>query len=69
MTVCGADVRLVDCVRDLGVLIDSNMALSNHINNVAVIRFHQLSEVTYHPTVPDDRCCTLAGSGPDPHPN
>ena len=25
--------------------------------------------VTYHPTVPDDRCCTFASSGPDPHPN
>ena len=35
MTVCGADVRLVDCVRDLGVLIDRNMTLSNHVNNVA----------------------------------
>ena len=34
--------------------------------------WHLLSSattVTYHPTVPDDRCCTLAGSGPDPHPN
>ena len=25
--------------------------------------------VTYHPTVPDDRCCTLTGSGSDPHPS
>ena len=32
MTVCGADVRPVDCVRDLGVLINSNMTLSNHVN-------------------------------------
>ena len=42
MTVCGADVRPVDCVRDLGVLIDSNMTLSNHVNNVAGICFYQL---------------------------
>ena len=41
MTVCGADVRPVDCVRDLGVLIDSNMTLSNHVNNVAGICFYQ----------------------------
>ena len=41
MTVCGADVRPVDCVRDLSVLIDSNMTLLNHVNNVAGICFYQ----------------------------
>ena len=41
ITVCGADVRPVECVRDLGVLIDSNMTLSNHVNNVAGICFHR----------------------------
>ena len=45
MTVCGADVRPVDCVRDLGVLIDSNMTLSNHVNNVAGIFFYQLRQL------------------------
>ena len=45
MTVCGADVRLVDCVRDLDVLIDSNMTLSNHVNNVAGICFYQLRQL------------------------
>ena len=45
MTVCGADVRHVDCVRDLGVLIDSNMTLSNHVNNVAGICFYQLRQL------------------------
>ena len=45
MTVCGADVRPVDCVRDLGVLIDSNMTLSNHVNNVAGICFYQLRQL------------------------
>ena len=45
MTVCGADVRPVDCVRDLGVLIDSNMTLSNHVNNVAGICFYQLCQL------------------------
>ena len=45
MTVCGADVRPVDCVRDLGVLIDSNMTLSNHVNNVAGICFYQLHQL------------------------
>ena len=45
MTVCGADVRLVECVRDLGVLIDSNMTLSNHVNNVAGICFYQLRQL------------------------
>ena len=45
MTVCGADVRPVDCVRDLGVLIDINMTLSNHVNNVAGICFHQLRQL------------------------
>ena len=42
MSVCGADVRPVECVRDLGVLIDSNMTLLNHVNNVAGICFYQL---------------------------
>ena len=42
MSVCGADVRPVGCVRDLGVLIDSNMTLLNHVNNVAGICFYQL---------------------------
>ena len=42
MTVYGADVRSVECVRDLGVLIDSNMTLSNHVTNVAGICFYQL---------------------------
>ena len=45
MTVCGADVRPDDCVRDLGVLIDSNMTLSNHVNNVAGICFYQLRQL------------------------
>ena len=45
MTVCGAVVRPVDCVRDLGVLIDSNMTLSNHVNNVAGICFYQLRQL------------------------
>ena len=45
MTVCGVDVRPVDCVRDLGVLIDSNMTLSNHVNNVAGICFYQLRQL------------------------
>ena len=45
MTVCGADVRPVECVRDLGVLIDSNMTLSNHVNNVAGICFCQLRQL------------------------
>ena len=42
MSVCGADVRPVECVCDLGVLFDSNMTLLNHVNNVAGICFYQL---------------------------
>ena len=45
MRVCGADVRSVEYVRDLGVLIDSNMTLSNHVNNVAGICFYQLRQL------------------------
>ena len=45
MTVCGADVRPVDCVRDVGVLLDSNMKLSNHVNNIAGICFYQLCQL------------------------
>ena len=45
MTVCGADVRPVKCVRDLGVLIDSNTTLSNHVNSVAGICFYQLHQL------------------------
>ena len=52
MTVCGADVRPVECVRDLGVLIDSNMTLSNHVNNVAGICFYQLRKLYASSDVP-----------------
>ena len=45
MSVCGADVRPVECVRDLGVLIDSNMTLLSHVNNVAGICFYQLRQL------------------------
>ena len=45
MSVCGADVRPVECVRDLGVLIDSNMTLLKHVNNVAGICFYQLRQL------------------------
>ena len=45
MTVCGADDRSVDCVRDLGVLIDNNMTLLNDVNNVAGIFFYQLRQL------------------------
>ena len=45
MSVCGADVRPVECVHDLGVLIDSNMTLLNHVNNVAGICFYQLRQL------------------------
>ena len=45
MSICGADVRPVECVRDLGVLIDSNMTLLNHVNNVAGICFYQLRQL------------------------
>ena len=45
MTVCGAVIRPVECVWDLGVLIDSNMTLSNHVNNVAGICFYQLRQL------------------------
>ena len=45
MTVCGAYFRPVECVRDLGVLIDSNMTISNHVNNVAGICFYQLRQL------------------------
>ena len=43
--ICGADVRPVDCVWDLGVLKGSNMTLSNHVNNVAGICFYQLRQL------------------------
>ena len=45
MSVCGADVRPVECVCDLGVLIDSNMTLMNHVNNVVGICFYQLRQL------------------------
>ena len=66
MTVCGADVRPVECVRDLGVLIDSNMTLESRQQRSWHL-FLSAAPATHHPTFPDDRCCTLAGSGFDPH--
>ena len=75
MTVCGADFRPADCVRDLVVLIDRYMTLSNHVKTWQEEEergWHLLlsaTHVTYHKTFLDDRCCTLAGSGSDPHPS
>ena len=36
MRVSDVDLRPVDCVRDLGVLIDSGMTLARHVNYISV---------------------------------
>ena len=50
MTVYGADVRPVDCVRGIGVLIDSNMTLMNHGQQCGWHLLLSAMPVTYHPT-------------------
>ena len=54
MSVYGADIRPVECVRDIGILIDSNMTLLNHVN---IRGWHLLipaTPATHHPTFTDD---------------
>ena len=43
MILSGTTVRPVDCVRDLGVLVDNGITLTNHVNKVATVyRLHQI---------------------------
>ena len=42
MRVSGVDLQPVDCVRDLGVLIDSGMTLARHVNYISGVCFFQL---------------------------
>ena len=42
MKASDVDLRPDDCVRDLGVLIDSGMRLARHVNYISGVRFFQL---------------------------
>ena len=42
MRVSDVDLRPVDCVRDLGVLIDSGMMMARHVNYISGVCFFQL---------------------------
>ena len=45
MRVSDVDLRPVDCVRDLGVLIDSGMTLARHVNYISGVCFFQLRQL------------------------
>ena len=45
MRVSDVDLRPVDCVRDLGVLIDSGMTLARHVNNISGVCLFQLRQL------------------------
>ena len=45
MRVSGVDLQPVDCVRDLGVLIDSGMTLARHVNYISGVCFFQLRQL------------------------
>ena len=45
MSVLGSLIRLVDSVRDLGVLIDSGLTLSDHVNKVAALCYFHIRQL------------------------
>ena len=45
MRVLDVDLRPVDCVRDLGVLIDSGMTMARHVNYISGVCFFQLQQL------------------------
>ena len=45
MNVLGSLIRSVDSVRDLGMLIDSGLTLSNHVNKVAALCFFHIRQL------------------------
>ena len=45
MNVLGSLIRPVDLVRDLGVLIDSGLTLSDHVNKVAALCFFHIRQL------------------------
>ena len=45
MRVSDVDLQPVDCVRDLGVLIDSGMTLARHVNYISGVCFFQLRQL------------------------
>ena len=44
MNVLGSLIRLVDLVRDLGMLIDSSLTLSDHVNKVAALCYFHIRQ-------------------------
>ena len=45
MRVSDVDLRPVDCVRDLGVLIDNGVTLARHVNYISGVCFFQLRQL------------------------
>ena len=45
MSVLGSLIRPVDSVRDLGVLIDSGLTLSDHVNKVAALSYFHIRQL------------------------
>ena len=45
MSVLGSLIRLVDSVRDLGVLIDSGLTLSDHVNKVTALCYFHIRQL------------------------
>ena len=45
MRVSDVDLQPVDCVRDLGVLIDSGMTLARHVNHISGVCLFQLRQL------------------------
>ena len=45
MILSGTTVRLVDCVRDLGVLVDNGITLTNHVNKAAGLCYFHLRQL------------------------
>ena len=45
MNILGSLIRPVDSVRDLGVLIDSGLTLSDHVNKVAALCYFHIRQL------------------------
>ena len=48
MILSGTTVRPVDCVRELGVLVDNGITLTNHVNKVAGVCWTPTYSSTYN---------------------
>ena len=67
MRVSDVDLRPVDCVRDLGVLIDSGMTLARHVIYIFGCLFLSGPTTANHPSIPHRGRCSCSGTRTHTH--